>query len=102
MATTAEGHSSTKKYWIICLILFALTGLEFGVYEMESLRTNAAIMYPVIGGLSIIKFFLVCAYYMHLKDDNKLLTWIFLSGAVMAILVMIIYALSMLADTSIV
>ena len=98
----ADGTSSTKKYWIICLILFILTGAEFGIYEMESLRTNAAVMYPVIGGLSLIKFFLVCGYYMHLKDDHKLLTWIFVSGAVMALLVMIIYVMSMLADTSIV
>ena len=42
MATTAEGHSSTKKYWIICLILFAFTGLEFGVYEIEILENKCS------------------------------------------------------------
>lgn len=93
MAEAVEGKSTTKKYWIICLVLFILTGLEFGAYELESWRTNPALMYPVIGGLSLAKFVLVCGWYMHLKDDNKLLTKIFVYGAILAIVVFLILGL---------
>jgi caa(3)-type oxidase subunit IV len=95
MGATANGQSATRKYWIICAILFILTGLEFGAYEMESVRTSAALMYPIIGGLSIVKFALVCGWYMHLKGDHPILTKIFLSGLGLALIVMLIYVFSM-------
>lgn len=100
MGATQEGQSATKKYWVICIILFILTGMEFGAYEMESVRTNAALMYPVIGGLSILKFVLVCGWYMHLKGDNPILTKIFVFGGALAIMVFVILAFSVIGTVS--
>ena len=91
----AEGKSPVKKYWIICAVLFVITLLEYWVFKDPSLRDNSAFMYPVLGIMSLIKFVLVCGWYMHLKGDHPLLTKIFLSGLGLALIVMLIYVFSM-------
>jgi len=43
-----------------------------------------ALLMIVLGGLAISKFVLVVGWYMHLKFDAKLLTWLFVAGLTVA------------------
>jgi hypothetical protein len=45
--------------------------------------------------LSVVKFVMVCGWYMHLRFDNKMLTKIFAFSALLAIGVFVILQLSL-------
>lgn len=81
----AHPTHGTGIYWLIGVILIAVTGLEVGAYVIEDRLGSATA--AVILGLSAIKFVLVVMFYMHLKYDNKLFTGIFLFPAALATLV---------------
>ena len=71
-------HPTFKQYVLVAIILFAITIVEFliiwPVNRIEAFST------PILIILSMVKFAIVISFYMHLKFDNKLLTWIFLGG----------------------
>jgi cytochrome c oxidase subunit 4 len=71
-------HPTFKQYVVVAIILFAITAIEFLIIFPEYRLGPATV--PTLIILSIIKFAIVIFFYMHLKFDNKLLTWIFLSG----------------------
>jgi cytochrome c oxidase subunit IV len=78
----AEGsHATTKDYLIIFGILFAITVVEIGAIFVKA---PLVVMYTLVGGLAIVKFVMVVAYFMHLKFDSKILTFLFVSGLVVA------------------
>ncbi len=80
-----SGHPTLKQYVIIAIILFAITIVEFFIIWPYN-RIGAAST-PVLIILSCIKFAIVIFYYMHLKFDRRLLTWIFLAGLALGLLV---------------
>lgn len=71
-------HPTFKQYVVVAIILFAITAIEFLIIFPDYKLGPATV--PTLIILSIIKFAIVIFFYMHLKFDNKLLTWIFLSG----------------------
>ena len=72
---------------MIGIILSILTYIEFQIYYIESL---GVLMVPLLIFLSLGKFILVVAFFMHLRFDNKILTYIFFTGFVLAILIFLI------------
>ncbi|PKB63614.1 MAG: hypothetical protein BZY80_06315 [SAR202 cluster bacterium Io17-Chloro-G2] len=82
-----QGHHPTfKQYVLVATILFAITIVEFlliwpraGV--VDSLGYSKI---PLLAILSAIKFAIVIAFYMHLKFDHRLFTWVFLAGLFLA------------------
>ena len=87
-----EGHHPTfKQYVLVAIILFAITIVEFVLIWpragiVDSLGYSKL---PLLAILSAIKFAIVIAFYMHLKFDNKLFTWVFLAGLFLAFGVMV-------------
>ena len=88
----AHEHPGPSKYIQIAVVLFALTALEVLAYEvghgnvMPGLQhTIEPIVVPILLILSAIKFALVAMFYMHLKQDGKLLTGIFVFPIVIAL-----------------
>ncbi len=82
----SEKHATVKLYWIICVVLCLITAAEWAVFQLEHLRGNAMFMIPALVIMSIVKFILVCGWYMHLRYDHPMLikyylSAIFLSGA---------------------
>jgi cytochrome c oxidase subunit 4 len=71
-------HPTFKQYVLVAIILFAITIVEFLIIWPEN--RIEAFSTPILIILSIVKFAVVISFYMHLKFDNKLLTWIFLGG----------------------
>ena len=76
-----EGHArhpTFMQYVVVAIFLFVVTAIEFIIIYPEY-RLGAATV-PVLIILSAIKFAVVIMFYMHLKFDHKLFTYIFLGG----------------------
>lgn len=72
-------HPTLKQYVAIAIFLFVVTLVEFVIILPEDFRGAGWTIAP-LAILSAIKFAAVIFFYMHLKFDNRLLTWVFLGG----------------------
>ena len=78
---THESHG-IRGYIIVALILAVITYVEFAIIEYEIAWLGpGAILFWLIA-LSLAKFVMVIAYFMHLKDDDAAYTGFFTSGMV--------------------
>ena len=91
-------HPSSGTYVKIGLVLFVLTALEVGLYEFtygeHSGATGHALQpffVPLLLALSAVKFALVAMFYMHLKQDHRLFSGVFVFPLIIA--AVIIFAL---------
>ncbi len=83
-AHDAEQHGATdKQYVIIALILAALTAIEVSTYYIDF----GPLFMPTLFILMIVKFVIVASFFMHLKFDNKIFTYLFYAGLLLAIAV---------------
>lgn len=81
-ATHTEEHGMSNAGYIkIALILAAITALEVSTYYVDFGR----LFMPALMIMMVVKFIMVVSYFMHLKFDNKLFTWIFYAGLILAI-----------------
>ena len=79
-----EGHgASDKQYIIIALILAVLTAIEVSTYYVDF----GPFFMPTLIILMVVKFVIVVSYFMHLKFDNKLFSYLFYSGLILAVAV---------------
>jgi caa(3)-type oxidase subunit IV len=92
----AHDHPTPGTYAKIGLVLFVLTALEVGLYEFtfgESAGTMGQqlrpFFIPLLLLLSAVKFALVAMYYMHLKNDSKLFSGVFVFPLIIAIVVIL-------------
>lgn len=72
-------HPTLKQYVGIAIFLFVITIVEFVIILPQNFRGAGWTIAP-LAILSAIKFAAVIFFYMHLKFDNRLLTWVFLGG----------------------
>jgi len=86
-------HPSDWEYAKIAIILAIFTAIEVGMYFLED-SLNDATLYIGLTVLMVIKFFMVGAYFMHLKYDTDWFRRIFITGLVLAIGVYGIFFLS--------
>ena len=70
MSESVEHHSHAKQYFIIFLILAALTGVELLIPGLDIAYSIRAIS---LISLAIIKAIVVALYYMHLNEET---TWL--------------------------
>jgi cytochrome c oxidase subunit IV len=77
----ADGHFTDKQYIQIALILAALTAIEVSTYFVDF----GPLFMPTLLILMTVKFVIVVSFFMHLKFDNKIFTWIFYTGLILAI-----------------
>lgn len=77
----AEHGMSTRGYITIALILAAITALEVSTYYVDF----GPLFLPSLLIMMVIKFIMVVSYFMHLKFDNKLFSWLFYAGLILAI-----------------
>ena len=81
---STEHHGATdKQYIVIALILAALTAIEVSTYYVDF----GPLFLPTLFILMIVKFVIVVSFFMHLKFDNKLFSYMFYSGLILAITV---------------
>lgn len=88
-------HPSVGTYVKIALVLFALTALEVIAYEFA--RRDGAPLHGFLSAwvvevllvLSALKFYLVAAFYMHLKQDSKLFSHLFVWPIIIAAVIIL-------------
>ena len=79
-----EHHgASDKQYIVIALILAALTAIEVSTYYVDF----GPLFMPTLFVLMTVKFIVVASYFMHLKFDNKLFSYLFYTGLILAVTV---------------
>src|SRR5206468_11558981 len=96
-ATHAEpehSHPSAGVYAKVGLVLFVLTALEVGLYEItygEHAGASAASIQPFFVPLLLLmsaaKFALVAMFYIHLRQDHRLLTGVFVFPLMLAAII---------------
>ncbi len=78
----AHGHGLTDMGYVkVALILALLTGLEVSLTYVHI----GSFFLPILLLLMVIKFVTVVSFFMHLRFDNKIFTWLFYSGLFLAI-----------------
>jgi cytochrome c oxidase subunit 4 len=92
--TTHDSHDEhahgTRYYVVIAAILATITALETSTYWIDF----GPLFMPLLLTLMAVKFFMVVLFFMHLKDDAKLFSWLFYAGLFLALGVYIAAALT--------
>lgn len=81
-----HSHPGAMTYVMVAVVLTVLTALEVAVFYIPALEV--AIL-PILLTLTTGKFVLVVMFYMHLKMDNKLFTWVFVAPLALAMFLVI-------------
>ena len=69
-----QAHTTTGTYVRVAAILVMVTLIEVGVFYVPVFQ---GILVPLLLVLSAFKFALVVMFYMHLKFDHPLFTFLF-------------------------
>ncbi len=84
--STEHAHPGARQYLGIAVVLTVVTALEVAVFYMPAMHP---VLVPVLLTLSALKFALVAMWYMHLKFDHRLFSWLFVIPMFIAALVII-------------
>jgi cytochrome c oxidase subunit 4 len=79
---THHDHPGEAKYIKIALILAVITGIEVAFSYIEAVE---GILAPSLIFMSIIKFVMVVAFFMHLRFDSRLFRRLFVAGVALAL-----------------
>ena len=79
-------HPGAKEYLAIAVVLTVVTAIEVAVFYIPSMKP---VLVPTLLVLSAFKFALVAMFYMHLKFDHRLFSWLFVVPMALAALVII-------------
>lgn len=71
-----HAHPSQATYVKIAAMLAIITAIEVAIYYIPFVH-DSGLLVPILVGLSLVKFVVVVAYFMHLKFDAKLLAFAF-------------------------
>jgi cytochrome c oxidase subunit 4 len=86
MATTANSHTATfLKVWT------GLLGLTVIEVILGYIQFATHIMLSLLMAFSIVKAYLIMAYFMHLKYDRPSLSWVLVPPLISCILIMMGY-----------
>lgn len=89
-ASSTRPETRRPRYGIIFLGLLVLTAIELGISALRVLPPFSTGLYLLFSGLKVA---LVAAYYMHLREDHRLYTAIF----VLPVLLLVVFALLTMA-----
>ncbi len=76
-----EAVSKRPNYLAIFILLAVFTLIE----TLASYIPQQSIKFPLLIVLSVVKAVLVLLYFMHLKYDKKLFSYLFILGCVLSI-----------------
>jgi cytochrome c oxidase subunit 4 len=95
VATHEHAHPGPALYLRVALVLFVLTALEVAAFEVSH-RAGAPlhellqpILNEVLVVLSAAKFALVAMFYMHLRQDSKIFSGLFVFPLLIATVVIL-------------
>jgi cytochrome c oxidase subunit 4 len=90
MTTVTETHADAHEHGMsdagyikIAIILALITGLEVSTYYVDF----GPLFMPALLTMMVVKFVMVVSYFMHLKFDSKIFSFLFYVGLGLAIFV---------------
>lgn len=85
--THEHQHPSDRQYIVIAVILAIITAAEVLTYVFDDFFDDAGtgVLIATLFPMMILKFVVVCAYFMHLKYDNPIFRRIFVFGLLLAV-----------------
>jgi cytochrome c oxidase subunit 4 len=78
-----HAHPEPRQYVLIAVVLVVITGFEVATSYLEG-NVNSNLIIAALGVMAAIKFFLVVAWFMHLRTDSRILRRLFLLGLIAA------------------
>ena len=81
-----HAHPGGKEYLAIATVLTVLTAVEVAIFYIPSMKP---VLVPSLLTLSAVKFALVAMFYMHLKFDHRIFSWLFVTPMILAALVIL-------------
>lgn len=88
-----NAHQPTQSGYIkIAIFLAVVTLLEVAVYQVS---LPSLLYMAILVALSAIKFGTVVAFFMHLRFDGRLLSYVFLCGLALAFIVFAVMIFSL-------
>jgi cytochrome c oxidase subunit 4 len=84
--TDAHAHPAAETYLRVAAALVVLTVLEVGVFYVPAFHV---VLVPTLLVLSAVKFSLVVLFYMHLKMDSPLFSFLFGAPLLLATVVLV-------------
>lgn len=87
-----HAHPTAKEYVLIAVVLTVITAIEVAVFYVPQLKPFLA---AILLTLSALKFGIVAMWYMHLKFDPRLYSWVFVvpmifaAGIILALIVLL-------------
>ena len=78
-----HAHPGPRQYVVIAVVLVVLTAVEVATSYLEG-SVNANLLIVALGIMAAVKFFLVVAWYMHMKQDSNVFRRLFLTGLILA------------------
>ena len=81
-----HAHPGGRQYLGIAMVLTVITAVEVAVFYIPAMRP---MIVPTLLSLSALKFALVAMFYMHLKFDHRLFSWLFVVPMIIATFVII-------------
>ena len=90
MTTDTETHEDTHEHGMsdagyikIAVILALITALEVSTYYVDF----GPLFMPALLIMMVVKFVMVVSYFMHLKFDSKVFSFLFYTGLGLALFV---------------
>ena len=81
-----HAHATTGTYLRIAAVLVIITLIEVGIFYVPTFQSA---LVPVLLFLSALKFTLVVAFYMHLKQDSRLFSGVFVFPIIIAAVIIL-------------
>jgi cytochrome c oxidase subunit 4 len=82
-----HSHPGAKEYLGIAVILTVITAVEVAVFYIPAMKP---MLVPTLLTLSALKFALVAMFYMHLKFDARLFSWLFVVPMIVIAVIIIL------------
>ena len=79
-------HPGAKEYLAIAVVLTVITAIEVAVFYIPQMHP---VLVPTLLTMSALKFGLVAMFYMHLKFDHRLFSWLFVVPMALAVVVIL-------------
>lgn len=80
-----HGHGLTDRGYVgVALILGIMTGAEV---TLTYLHLPGGVFMTLLLILMALKFWTVVSFFMHLRFDNRIFTWLFYTGLILAVCV---------------
>jgi cytochrome c oxidase subunit 4 len=76
-----KAHPGARAYLGIAVVLLVITIIEVAIFYIPAMKPVLA---PSLLTLSALKFSLVAMFYMHLRFDHKLFSWLFVVPMIIA------------------